>query len=162
MTSTNLYHVAHALGCFNWFPEASHPTGVLVASSDLDTRIAVAHHLEGLGYDVWTAASGSDAYEVGLSHPRGIDILVCDADLPELSAPELFTRLKARMPELRCCVLATVTHRGHAAEAAQLGAVVLNMARGRDAYDRGDEDFLSNGINLTRRTSWGMATEWSV
>ncbi|MBA4192121.1 MAG: hypothetical protein C0467_29440 [Planctomycetaceae bacterium] len=160
MTATNLYHVAQTLGFFNWFPEASHPTGVLVACEDLDTRLDVAHHLEGLGYDVWTAASGSDAYEVGITHPVGIDILVCDADLPGLPAPELYKRLKGRLPGLRCCVLATVTHRGHAAEAAELGAVVLNLSPGRDVADRGDEDFLSNGLNLGRRTSWGLPTEW--
>jgi CheY-like chemotaxis protein len=162
MTATNLYQVAQTLGFFNWFPDASHPTGVLVACQDLDTRLEVSHHLEGLGYEVWTAASGMDAYEVGITHPVGIDILVCDADLPELPAPELFKRLRTRLPELRCCVLATVTHRGNAAEAAELGAVVLNVCRGRDVTDRGDEDFLSNGLNLSRRTSWGLPTDWSA
>ena len=52
MTATNLYHVSHALGFFNWFPEASHPTGVLVASNDLDTRLAVAHHLHELAFQM--------------------------------------------------------------------------------------------------------------
>ncbi|WP_439631310.1 response regulator [Gemmata sp.] len=160
MTATNLYHVSHTLGFFNWFPEASHPTGVLVACADLDNRIGLAHHLEGLGYDVWTAADGADAFEIARSHPVGIDFLVCDADLPGTPAPELFQKLRERHPTLRCCVLATVTHRGNAAAAAEMGAVVLNV--GRDATDRGHEDLVSNGAEPGRRTGWGQVTEWSA
>ena len=157
MTATNLYHVAHALGFFNWFPEASRPTGVLVASEDLDTRLALAHHLESLGYDVWTAASGADAYEVGIGHPRGIDVLVCDADLPELASPALFRRLRARMPGLRCCVLATDTCHGNAAEAATLGACILDMSH---VGARMEECFLTSASTLSDRTGWGETSEW--
>jgi CheY-like chemotaxis protein len=159
MTATNLYHVAHALGFFNWFPEASRPTGVLVASDDLDTRLALAHHLENLGYDVWTAASGADAYEVGICHPRCIDVLVCDADLPELSAPTLYRRLRTRIPTLRCCVLATDPTHGSAAEAAELGACILDVS---NTDDRADDYFLMNAATLSRRTSWGETPEWFV
>jgi len=134
MTATDLDHVALALESLDWFLEASHPTGVLVASADLDTRLALAHHLEGLGYGVWTAGSGSDAYEVGIEHPVGIDVLVCDTDLSDVPAPELYRRLKIRHPGLRCCVLTTNAERESAAEAGRLGAVVLDVDSWRDAY----------------------------
>ena len=127
MTATELDHVAHALESLEWFPEASHPTGVLVACENLDTRFAIAHHLETLGYDVWTAGSGQDAYETGRDHPMGIDMLVCDANLRHLSAPELFRRLKARHSGLQCCVMVSGGDRAPANEAARLGAVVLDV-----------------------------------
>lgn len=158
MTATNLVHISDTLGFFNWFPEASHPSGVLIACSDLDNRIGLAHHLEGLGYDVWTAADGPDALEVGRAHPVGIDILVCDAGLSGAPAPVLFGKLRERHQNLRCCVLASVTHRGHAADAAAMGAVIVDL--NRDAADHGDEGVLPDGTH-PGRGNWGPVTEWA-
>jgi DNA-binding NtrC family response regulator len=127
MTATDRNHITRALQSLEWFLKASHPTGVLVASADLDVRLAFAHHLENLGYDVWTAGSGLDAYEVCIGHPVGIDVVVCDAALADLPATELFTLLKTRRSGLRCCVLATDTHCEQATHAARDGAVVLGV-----------------------------------
>jgi DNA-binding NtrC family response regulator len=132
MTKIDLDQVTHALSTLEWFPEASHPTGVLVASKNLDRRLLLANHLEKLGYSVWTACGGTDAYEIGIRQPVGIEVLLCDADLTDLPAPRLFSRLKERLPGLRCCVMAADTCSDNAREAACLGAVVVDMEHSRE------------------------------
>jgi DNA-binding NtrC family response regulator len=127
MTATELNGVVRILASLEWFPEASRPTGVLVASKNLDTRLLLANHLENQGYGVWTAGSGADAYQIGIEHPVAIDMLLCDEAISDLPVPELYTRLKARIPGLRCCVLATTKQQTRAKEAARLGAVILDM-----------------------------------
>lgn len=127
MTASDLNDVVRILASLEWFPEASRPTGVLVASTDLDTRLLLAHHLENLGYCVWTAGCGTDAYQLGIEHPIAIDILLCDEGFSDIPAPELYSRLKARLPGLRCCVMATTKQQVRANEAARLGAVVMDL-----------------------------------
>jgi len=127
MTATDLNDLARILASLEWFPEASRPTGVLVTSSDLDMRLLLAHHLENLGYFVWTAGCGSDAYQIAIEHPVAIDMLLCDDGFSDIPAPELYTRLKARLPGLRCCVMATTKQKTHANEAERLGAVVMDL-----------------------------------
>jgi DNA-binding NtrC family response regulator len=127
MTATDLKGVVRILESLEWFPEASRPTGVLVASEDLDTRLLLANHLENLGYGVWTAGSGADAYQMGIEHPVAIDMLLCDEAISDVPVADLYTRLKTRLPGLRCCVMGTTKQQTRAAEAARLGAVVLNM-----------------------------------
>jgi CheY-like chemotaxis protein len=102
-----------------------------VASKDLDTRLLLAHHLENLGYCIWTASCGADAYQIGIEHPVSIDVLLCDESFSDLPAPELYSRLKKRLSGLRCCVLATTRQQLQAEEAARLGATILNIARSR-------------------------------
>lgn len=127
MTATDMDRVARALALTGQdFPDASRPTGVLVASRHLQTRLMMAHFLEGLGYDVWTAGSSADAYEVGSVHPLGIDAIVCDASLSDTAVSDLYGRLKARHPGLRCYVLnSTGPGEPEAVNAARLGAVVV-------------------------------------
>jgi DNA-binding NtrC family response regulator len=128
MTATDLNGVVKILASLEWFPEASRPTGVLVASKNLDTRLLLANHLENQGYGVWTAGSGADAYQIGIEHPVAIDTLLCDEAISDIPVPELYSRLKARIPGLRCCVLATTKQQTRAKEAARLGAVILDLA----------------------------------
>jgi DNA-binding NtrC family response regulator len=126
MTATDLNGIVKILASLEWFPEASRPTGVLVASKNLDIRLLLANHLENQGYGVWTAGSGADAFQIGIEHPVAIDMLVCDEAISDIPVPELYTRLKVRIPGLRCCVLATTKQQTRANEAARLGAVVLD------------------------------------
>src|ERR1700722_2431060 len=128
MTATDLNGLVRSLASMEWFPEASRPTGVLVASANLDTRIMLAHHLENLGYSVWTVGSGADAFQTGIEHPVAIDMLLCDEAISDIPVPELYTRLKARVPGLRCCVMATTIQQTRAKEAARLGAVILDLS----------------------------------
>lgn len=127
MTATDLHGLVRILSSLEWFPEASRPVGVLVVSTNLDTRILLAHHLESQGYGVWTVGSGADAYQTGIEHPVAIDMLLCDEAISDIPVAELYTRLKARIPGLRCCVMATTAQQTRAKEAARLGAVILNL-----------------------------------
>jgi DNA-binding NtrC family response regulator len=127
MSATDLNGLVKILASLEWFPEASKPSGVLVASKSLDTRLLLAHHLENQGYGVWTAGSGADAYQIGIEHPVAIHMLLCDEGISDIPVAELFTRLKARIPGLRCCAMATTTQKTRANEAARLGAVVLDL-----------------------------------
>jgi DNA-binding NtrC family response regulator len=127
MTATDLNGVVRILESLEWFPEASRPTGVLVASANLDTRLLLANHLENRGYGVWTAGSGADAYQVGIEHPVAIDMLLCDEAISDVPVPELYSRLKERIHGLRCCVMATTAQQVRANEAARLGAVIVDL-----------------------------------
>lgn len=129
MTATDLNGVVRIIQSQHLFPEASRPSGVLVASSDFDTRLLLAHHLEKLGFGVWTVSSGADAFQTAIEHPVSIDMLLCDETISDIPAPQLYAKLKARTPGLRCCVLATTPQQLRASEAARLGAVVLDVTR---------------------------------
>jgi len=146
MTATDLNDVVRSLASLEWFPEASRPTGVLVVSSDLDTRLLLAHHLENLGYCVWTGGCGSDAYQIGIEHPVAIDMLLCDEGFSDMPAPQLYARLKTRLPGLRCCVIATTKLHTRANEAARLGAVVLDL--GGHVLPNGEPADLVPAVNV--------------
>ncbi len=103
-------------------------TAVMVAVADPETRVALAHHLRGRGYNVWTTDSGLDAYRTCVKYPGGMDVLVCDEDLPDLPPAVLFGRIKTRLPGLQCCVLASVTHRDSPTPDARIASVVLDVA----------------------------------
>jgi CheY-like chemotaxis protein len=142
MTATDLNGVVRILGSLEWFHEASRPIGVLVASANLDTRLLLAHHLEGIGYSVWTSGSGVDAFQIGIEHPVAIDVLLCDEGISDIPVPDLYTRLKTRIPGLRCCVMATTQQQTRANEAARLGAVVVNLC-GQSAKSDETHDLVS-------------------
>lgn len=100
-------------------PEASRPTGVLVVSTGLDTRLLLVSHLEKLGYHVWTADCGCDAYQLGIEYSVAIDALLCVGDFSDLPPSELYGQLKKQLPGLRCCVLAAprIKQQSHTSDA---------------------------------------------
>jgi response regulator RpfG family c-di-GMP phosphodiesterase len=128
MTATDLNGVVRILASLEWFPETSRPVGVLIVSKNLDARLLLANHLENLGYGVWTAGSGTDAFQIGIAHPVAIDMLVCDEAISDIPVPELYSSLNARIPGLRCCVLVTTKTQTHANDAEKLNAVPSTLA----------------------------------
>lgn len=127
MTATDLNGVVRVLESLEWFPEASRPTGVLIVSKNLDARLTLSNHLENRGYGIWTAGTSTDAYQIGIEHPVAIDMLLCDESLTDIPVLELYSRLKVRIPSLRCCVMSATMDQAFAKEAARLGAVVLAL-----------------------------------
>jgi CheY-like chemotaxis protein len=111
MTPFDLRHETDALAFFTRVPEPSGLRACMVVIADRQTRFAVADHLEHLGYEVWTASSGLDAYRLCLEFHENVDVLVCDENLPDLPPLVLFSRLKTQLPGLQCCVVASVRHR---------------------------------------------------
>jgi CheY-like chemotaxis protein len=126
MTPFDIRHETDDLTLFTQFPEPSRLRACMVALADRETRVAVADHLEHLGYEVWTACSGLDAYRLCLEFHENVDVLVCDENLPDLPPLVLFNRLKTRLPGVQCCVLASVTHR-HPDGSARGDSVVLDV-----------------------------------
>lgn len=110
MIPFDIRHETDDLTLFTQFPEPARLRACMVALADREARFAVADHLEHLGYEVWTASSGLDAYRLCLEFHENVDVLVCDENLPDLPSLVLFSRLKARLLGLQCCVVASVKH----------------------------------------------------
>ncbi len=62
---------------------------VLIAEDEEAVRSLIRMALEGQGYTVLTATTGSEAVSVLRAAPESIDLLVTDVIMPELSGPEL-------------------------------------------------------------------------
>jgi signal transduction histidine kinase len=55
-----------------------------------------------LGYTVLAAGTPTRALQIAREHPGGIDILISDMMMPEMTGYELFEELSSRQPTLRC------------------------------------------------------------
>jgi nitrogen-specific signal transduction histidine kinase/CheY-like chemotaxis protein len=73
---------------------------VLVAEDQQQVRRALAHLLEGAGYDVITAENAEEALEIVRQREGRIDVLVSDMIMPGVSGVELSRRLLATYPQL--------------------------------------------------------------
>jgi CheY-like chemotaxis protein len=72
--------------------------GVLLVDDEDMVRAVVGGMLEGLGYQVWVAGSGEEAFEL-LGTQRGkIQLVILDMIMPGLSGGEVFDRLKRLDP----------------------------------------------------------------
>ena len=81
-----------------------HPRGtetVLIVEDDDVVRTLLGRTLAGLGYQVHLAASGAEALAVHQARGAGIDAVLCDVVMPDLSGPEAVSRMldgAARQP----------------------------------------------------------------
>jgi CheY-like chemotaxis protein len=108
----------------NYSPPPRRP-GVLAAIADGEERIALGLRLEGAGFAVWTAADGLRAFDTFLRHTGEIDVLLLDAELPDLSAPEFLRRLRANFPGIPCALLAREPDEPTVREVRRMGAAVI-------------------------------------
>ena len=69
---------------------------VLVVEDDDTVRTLLKRTLEGLGYEVYVAASGGEALAVHAEHHDTIDAILCDVIVPDLAGPEIVRRILAR------------------------------------------------------------------
>lgn len=86
-------------------------TTVLVLEDDPQLLSAMVRILTRAGYDVLTADSAAEAFQVAAAWPGPIHLLVCDLVLPGLGGREAATALQARRPELK--VLYTSGYSSH-------------------------------------------------
>jgi len=86
---------------------------ILVAEDEEALRGMILEVLEDMGYTVLMASDGSDALAVAEAHAGPIHLLLTDVVMPRLSGRELFERLGALRPGLRCVFMSGYT--GHAA-----------------------------------------------
>ena len=69
---------------------------VLVVEDDQFVRALLRRTLEGLGYAVHLAASGGEALALHETHRHGIDAVLCDVVMPDISGPETVARMLDR------------------------------------------------------------------
>ena len=77
--------------------------------------------LEKLGYVVLTAAGGKQALDILKRHRHGIDLVILDVVMPEMSGGETFDRLKALKKDVRVLLSSGYSVNGEAAEILQRG-----------------------------------------
>jgi CheY-like chemotaxis protein len=82
-------------------PSATGKGRVLVVDDDEAVRNSTARMLQTLGYEVLTAASGSEAEALALEGGRKPHVLVCDLAMPSQSGPEVARALRHKNPDLK-------------------------------------------------------------
>jgi len=74
---------------------------ILLVEDEEGVRAVLTELLEGLGYTVLPAANGVEAVGIAGGHARGIDLVVTDMVMPEMSGQELGRTLAQKWPDLR-------------------------------------------------------------
>ena len=77
--------------------------------------------LEKMGYAVHTASGGNQALDLLREHGHGIDLVILDMIMPEMSGSETFNRLKAIKPDVKVLLSSGYSVDGQAAEILQRG-----------------------------------------
>jgi CheY-like chemotaxis protein len=80
--------------------------GILVADDMGLLLVLLKQELEPRGIAVWLAARGRDAVQQYAEHGSEIDLVLLDAELPELDGPGTLALLRRLDPGVRCCFLA--------------------------------------------------------
>ena len=119
-TTFNLYFPALAE---KGIPEPSddpgpqfHGTGTILVVDDVEVVAAVTKGmLENLGYRVLTARSGAEGLEICRSVSSGIDLVLLDMIMPEMSGEETFERLKQIRPDVKVVLASGYSLNGKAA-----------------------------------------------
>jgi CheY-like chemotaxis protein len=82
---------------------------VLVVEDENALREMICRMLARHGYQVITAANGRDAVEVAASHRGGIDLLVTDVIMPQMSGKEAAERIRALCPSVKVLFMSGYT-----------------------------------------------------
>ena len=69
--------------------------------------------LAGLGYDVFSTESASEAIEIGRELGSRLAALVTDVVMPECNGHELWEQLHRELPDLRCLFVSGYDDRRH-------------------------------------------------
>ena len=82
---------------------------LLLAESNEEVRKMLRCILERSDFRVLEAQDGREAVQLGRAHPGEIDLLVLDAVLPPLTAPQLAQHMMALRPELKVIYMSGYT-----------------------------------------------------
>jgi two-component system, cell cycle sensor histidine kinase and response regulator CckA len=82
---------------------------IMVAEDTAAVRAVLRDVLERHGYTVVEAASGREALQLAGRRPGGIDLLVTDVVMPELSGRDLVRELRAAKPDLKVLYMSGYT-----------------------------------------------------
>lgn len=81
------------------------PQTILVVEDATHIRKLVQKILEDDGFEVLTAADGTEARHIAEDYPRKIHLLLSDVTMPGISGPELAKQLKALRPEMKILLM---------------------------------------------------------
>jgi PAS domain S-box-containing protein len=76
---------------------------VLLVDDHEEVRLATAHMFEDLGHEVVEASNGADALQ--LLRERGVDLLVSDYAMPQLSGTDLVRDARSHKPDLTALII---------------------------------------------------------
>jgi two-component system, cell cycle sensor histidine kinase and response regulator CckA len=74
---------------------------ILLVEDEEGVRAVLSELLTGLGYTVLQAGNGVEAVGIATNHAGGIDLVVTDMVMPEMSGQELGRNLAQKWPDLR-------------------------------------------------------------
>jgi CheY-like chemotaxis protein len=84
---------------------------LLLVEDEAAVRASVRRLLEWHGYTVLEARNGAEALRIYEANESGIDLVLTDIVMPEMSGHELIERLRARRPDLRVLFMSGYTER---------------------------------------------------
>ncbi|MGD0092880.1 MAG: ATP-binding protein [Planctomycetota bacterium] len=74
---------------------------LLLVEDEEDVRVIACEMLRSLGYKVYGARHGTEALLAYQQHKGGVDLLVTDIVMPEISGPELVAQLRELRPDIK-------------------------------------------------------------
>jgi CheY-like chemotaxis protein len=90
---------------------------VLLVEDEAGVRHLSKRILDNAGYRVLEAANGNDAEKLFAHHADSIDLVVTDVIMPGCGGPELMSRLKVHVPDLRVLYMSGYTEQAAAHKA---------------------------------------------
>ena len=88
---------------------AGHHETVLIIEDDRPILNLAKRMLEGLDYDVLEAETPGEALDLAQTHTGGIDLVLIDVIMPEMTGPDLAKKLKALYPDLKLLFMSGYT-----------------------------------------------------
>jgi CheY-like chemotaxis protein len=98
-------------------PVKSASETVLLVEDEAGVRHLAKRILDNAGYRVLEAANGDDAERLFMHHADSIDLVVTDVIMPGCGGPELLSRLKVQVPDLRVLYMSGYTEQAAAHKA---------------------------------------------
>ncbi len=89
-------------------PTGHHET-VLIIEDDVPILNLAKRMLEGLNYEALEAATAGQAMDLAQTHTGGIDLVLTDVIMPEMTGPDLAKKLKALYPDLKILFMSGYT-----------------------------------------------------
>ncbi len=78
---------------------------LLVAEDEEDLRLLLKDFFEGMGYKVFLARDGEEAWHVFLGHAREIDLVLLDAVMPKRTGVNVCHQIRTLRKDLPCILL---------------------------------------------------------
>lgn len=113
---------------------ANHPVRhLLLVDDDPNLLVSLVHMLKKDGYDVYSAHSAREAFDILANHP--IDVVLSDHRMPEMSGTEFLEQVKDTYPHTVRLVLSGFAELDSVTEAINRGAIYKYLTKPIDDQD---------------------------